>query len=405
MSIRPRATVEHLAAWLNTVAQCVSMLYPQHQMDSASGTGAQRTYSSGQPSRKPNPGRHVMSVSQVNTGANCGVCDGAHRLVDCRRFRNAPWTERWQIARRMRLCYSCLRTGHMNENCRERRQCSISGCSYEHHHLLHDDSNKNTTNNDRQRGEQQGEQRSQRNQHAPAERESTSAPAAPARRTTPFDQPSNPDRVLLANEYTHAEKPTLYKYLPVTLHGARRTVDTYAFFDDGSTLTLLDEQLSRDLELPGRQDMLDLQWIGHHTSSEPSRHVQLQISGAPRRQYELNDVRTVNSLELPVQSLITAHLDARLKDLPLAEYRNIQPGILIGLDNSHLGMVQRTRTSASDGLIAIKTRLGWLAYGARSSTLAYGAIWSALSDRPAVASRSGSPSRQLCNGAPKAGDH
>lgn len=77
-----------------------------------------------------------------------------------------------------------------------------------------------------------------------------------------------------------------------------------AFLYDGSELTLLDEQIAKDLDLIGGAKPLCLKWTGGtHRFEEKSRCVDIGISGSAGRRFELSGVRTVEALELSYQSL------------------------------------------------------------------------------------------------------
>lgn len=367
MNIQPRATVLDFSIWLRTIAQCVSMLNSQLSSQSSTAPVPNRPTGTGQPNKYA--AKHVMSVAQSNSNSRpkCVVCDRAHGVADCSRFRNAQLAERWRMVRGSRLCICCLRPGHMKQNCNYRRACPVNGCEYEHNELLHE---YVPNQRDDRRGAAQRSNESTSAvaaASASADHSAQRAPeAAPERRPNPFDQPSSSGSVYLSSQQTPVDMQPLFRILPVTLYGAKHHVDTYAFFDDGSAMTLLDDQLAKDLQLDGKQGRLNVKWFGQHSSSEPSRHVRLEISGASQRRYDLNNVRTVKDINLPIQSLMTSQLDERLRKLPLVDYSNVQPKILIGLDHCHLGMAQQTRTGSSGGPIAVRTRLGWVAYGAQS---------------------------------------
>lgn len=57
-------------------------------------------------------------------------------------------------------------------------------------------------------------------------------------------------------------------------------METFAFLDAGSSLTLLDEDIANKLELSGRKDPLKLKWTQNIEKNEDeSRRIELNISG------------------------------------------------------------------------------------------------------------------------------
>ncbi|XP_070135337.1 uncharacterized protein [Drosophila bipectinata] len=88
--------------------------------------------------------------------------------------------------------------------------------------------------------------------------------------------------------------------------------------------------------------------------------------------YDLRDVHSVQSLDLPSQSLDISHLKAQhthLRHLPLSGYDSAQPRLLIGLNNCKLGRVLRTKEGTTEDPIAEKTRLGWTIKGRSSNSV------------------------------------
>lgn len=78
----------------------------------------------------------------------------------------------------------------------------------------------------------------------------------------------------------------------------------------------------------------------------------------------------MSNMNLSSQSIVLSQTDIRhrhLCDLPLQEYREAKPTIRIGLDDSELGVANRTRTSDCGGPIAAKTPLGWVVYGRQAA--------------------------------------
>lgn len=85
------------------------------------------------------PAQRTASKALVNhTNATafdaCSVCNQAHCVANCRRFLSWGVAERRDAVQTRRLCYVCLRRGHISSNCTQ-ATCSI--CNQRHHDLLH----------------------------------------------------------------------------------------------------------------------------------------------------------------------------------------------------------------------------------------------------------------------------
>lgn len=113
----------------------------------------------------------------------------------------------------------------------------------------------------------------------------------------------------------------------------------YAIFDEGSSISLLNESLAKQLGLRGQQSTPTLQWYGDNVVSETSYKVNCEIEGLcePKTRYALKNLHTVNGLKLPTQSFCK-EVYPHLRDLAIQNYTDATPIILLGLDNIYLAI-------------------------------------------------------------------
>ncbi|XP_070145035.1 uncharacterized protein [Drosophila kikkawai] len=333
------------------------------------------------------PRRRVLHASVDQNGCEqrddrhggCPICGGQHATTSCREFIGASPSRRWSMVKRHRLCFTCLRIGHTARTCNGHGECRINGCRQMHHRLLHG----------ADEGRRWPEQQSGFRRHDGGNQQSAVSRRSPERRSSPRggyrDHERSQQPAVLRNSLERrapqpAEAPVqrnlscidaeggrlLFRILPVTLYGAGRQVDTYALLDEGSSVTMIDDELRRDLGVRGEHRQLNIQWFGGKASREPTNVVSLEISGAGKpTRHALRNVYAVSSLSLPMQTLCRrdvqgVHKDARL---PMKPYSNAVPKLLIGLDHGHLGLPLRTRRFAREGPYAAATELGWVVYG------------------------------------------
>ncbi|XP_062541787.1 uncharacterized protein LOC134209767 [Armigeres subalbatus] len=248
-----------------------------------------------------------------------------HRVADCALFKTYTVDNRWKYAQDNGLCRSCL-NAHGRRSCRNSRPCVIEGCQYRHHPLLH-----------------------------------SNRPSVSGR----FNQGLSTIHNHIHRQY---KQSLLFRIIPVIISGPRATVETYAFLDDGSDLSLIESSLVDQLGIDGWKNPLCLKWTGNVTRVEPeSRQVRIMIKGpVSKQQFSLKDIRTVKELTLPEQSLDYDELSRRyryLQGLPIASYDNAVPRILIGVNNASLTVPLQVREGRKDDPIAVKTRLGWCIFG------------------------------------------
>lgn len=274
--------------------------------------------------------------SQSDRVRECPVCHkSCNHVPDCPRFKNANRNGRWDIVRSARLCRQCLR--QHRGSCRTPTRCEIDGCDRPHHPLLHPIREEKQT---------------------PPEQEPPTSGQSDAKKT--------PEQHMTHQARTDS---TLFRVIPIRLRHETNIIDTYAFLDDGSSITLLDSTIAEELNLKGPTKPLCLQWTSEQSRTEEnSQMVSVSVSGAcdTDKSFTLQDVRTVTNLSLPRQTIDMTELAERyphLKGLPLRSYEDARPMILIGLDNSHVSSPLRLKEGCRDDPVAVKSRLGWSVYG------------------------------------------
>ncbi|XP_062716387.1 uncharacterized protein LOC134291935 [Aedes albopictus] len=247
----------------------------------------------------------------------CAVCKAeGHRVAECSQFKSMDIGGRLNVVQQSGICRSCLNF-HGRWPCKTAKECGINDCRLKHHYLLH-------------------------------------SPSA---------------AVHTAVSTSHlSESGPLFRIIPVTLNGKGCEVNVYAFVDEGSKITLLEDTVADQLGLTGATEPLNLQWTGNIKRSEPnSRRISAEISAeGSTKQYQLMNVRTVGGLLLPSQTVNYEEMYSRyphLRGLPIQSYENVSPKLLIGLDNLKLTVPLKIREGRWVVPIAAKSRIGWSIYG------------------------------------------
>lgn len=249
----------------------------------------------------------------------CGRYD--HRIRNCETFKKLNLTERWEMVRKWRLCYSCLNE-HGSVPCKLNFQCNIDRCDEGHNTLLH------------------------------------------------IEQTGFTD----CNESAPHSTSVVFRTMPVRLYNGKRTVDTIAFLDEGSSHTLVEKSLADELQAKGTPQQLRVTWTAGVTRLEKdSRNVELWISarGSSKR-FHIKAAHTVDSLKLPketveIRKVINKY--SHLRELQEAEYEQGVPQILIGLKDVHLCAPLESKIGKPDEPIAVRSKLGWSIYGPVSEVI------------------------------------
>ncbi|XP_062713659.1 uncharacterized protein LOC109432815 [Aedes albopictus] len=272
-------------------------------------------------------------LSEQSVPKKCFYCSSAcHEIQDCTLFKALDMDARWKAMRQNGLCRMCL-VPHRRWPCRSAKECGIAGCRLRHHTLLH------TSEIDR------------------------------SSRRTGTDS-SAPDNESVVHQNLHHGFPsTLFRYLPVIIKGMDETlVYTYAFLDDGSSSTLMEAAIATKLGVDGPADSLWLSWTGNVSREEKySQRVSIEIAGQDGgNRFRLNNVRTVQKLNLPSQTLQYEDLRSmypHLRGLPVQSYSRANPGIIIGMEHARLLATLKIREGKANDPVAAKTRLGWCIFG------------------------------------------
>ncbi|XP_062716216.1 uncharacterized protein LOC134291880 [Aedes albopictus] len=251
----------------------------------------------------------------------CVVCNmEGHRVAECSRFKSMDINGRLNVVQQSGVCRSCLNF-HGRWPCKTAKECEVDDCRLKHHPLLH----------------------------------SPYAAVDAAVSTSHLSE-------------SVASGGPLFRIIPVTLYGKNCEVKVYAFVDEGSKITLLEDAVADQLGLAGPTEALNLQWTGNIKRREPnSRRISAVISGkGSPKQYQLSNARTVGGLLLPSQTVNYEEMCSRyphLRGLPIQSYEKVSPKLLIGLDNLKLTVPLKIREGRWVEPIAAKCRIGWSIYG------------------------------------------
>ena len=272
----------------------------------------------------------------------CQYCKLEHDIGSCESLNQKSSDERLKIIRDNGLCFGCLRTGHVSKQCRQRKTCKK--CSHKHPTILHSED---------------AHYRTDHVNHRVATNE------APQQRVH-----SDLDHMCCSSN-TVQGGPVM-SVIPVVLSGPnQRSVETYAFLDNGSSTTFIEASIANELELTGNETTLTLTTVEREKSSMRSKVLTglrvSSINGGP--QVCLPPVYTIKKIPLsrsdvPDKEAMRHWHYLQTIDIPRLEVDRI--GILIGCDCPQALEPWEVIRSENGGPYAVKTILGWTVVGPRS---------------------------------------
>jgi hypothetical protein len=176
-----------------------------------------------------------------------------HRVPQCQEFKKASVEDRWSWVKRQRCCFGCLNYGHSAKECKLKKICGIDGCEISHHQLLH--------------------------------------------KSRMMEQlQMNPVKCCSGSVVN-------LMVVPVTVMGPKKNVKTYSMLDTGSTLTLIDNSLAKEVGIRGDQKPLQFEGISGSDQDATSEGINVRLSASNEDAFQLTNVRTIAKLPLPRQSV------------------------------------------------------------------------------------------------------
>ncbi|XP_047993895.1 uncharacterized protein LOC125232313 [Leguminivora glycinivorella] len=298
---------------------------------------------------------YATRQATTSRSTTCLFCGGGHLTPDCRKLAAQSVGARWEWAKLNRICYRCIDAKHMKTQCKA-KACGVAGCPHVHHRLLHADSPQEVR-------EDTAMVLTQEIRSAPTSSAVTSS-AEPADTTEPrAADDENDARVYVSSTPDYS---VLLKVLPVTVSGPKGTAHIFAFLDDGSTLSMIDQDVADEIGAVGQDEPLCIRGIQRLKLSSVTQTVKAKVSPARGGlTYDIS-LKTVDGLGIRSQSLNKKRLleYEHLADLGDECYTGMGvPQMLIGGDFSHLINPTEVRQGGEDEPCAVKTSLGWVFFG------------------------------------------
>ena len=299
------------------------------------GTQKAKSYSHSTTSEagKPPKMERPLQPGPVVSQKSCPVCSMENHTstTKCYKWIRSSIQDRWKLAKEKKICYRCLRAGHLGKTCGVSEKCGIDGCEKTHHRTLH------VT-------------------HKVAEpRESKNSPDKSA---TAFG---------VSNGVVVPSKVAL-RLIPVLITGSdgvQRKV--HAFLDDGSDSTYVRASLVQELGLAVEDKPLTVATITSKGTIVDSGLVQIVIESLDGATRQKLGARTLNRLCEGLRSPDWTKLKAKWPHLreiefpALEGYRSVD--ILIGSDHPELTLSLEERVGKPGEPVARKTPLGWTCVG------------------------------------------
>ena len=155
----------------------------------------------------------------------------------------------------------------------------------------------------------------------------------------------------------------LLKIVPITITGKEKSKRIFALLDDGSTATLINSNIVREIGAKSSKVQVSLKGIGNSEYMISSEKVNITI-GNVNSSFSVKNVLVVNNLALPNQNLHknVTNLCFVNTGIVIQPFNN-SPDMIIGQDHSKLITTREFHEINADQLYVSRTLLGWAIHG------------------------------------------
>ncbi|KAB7506557.1 hypothetical protein Anas_07422 [Armadillidium nasatum] len=284
------------------------------------------------------------------TTLTCIYCNQNHGIGTCNKFANIPIQERKYFVKEKRLCWNCLRSGHVARFCRDPNRCRT--CNGFHHTFMH-------------------EERVSFEQRAPRGRIETTGGVTNKEREQ-----------AIVNKIDTSEDNVSYQtqalILPIWVHSHDFPVNrvlTYAMLDHQSNTSFIKDSLFKRLNLAGSPVDLSIKTISGTELAKSIKCNNLILQGLrSKEELQLRSSYVKEDIAADRASIPNKEVAKRYEHLQEI-YDKIEPEIptlevemLIGLDCQEAIEPLKIVTGKRGTPFGFKSRLGWGIIGRASET-------------------------------------
>ncbi|XP_032229429.1 uncharacterized protein LOC116612993 [Nematostella vectensis] len=277
---------------------------------------------------QPREREGVFAVGQQARTTNCFVCDAEnHRVPDCPKMAAATVNERLTLLKNARCCFSCLKRGHPQRECRSKKKCEIvPSCPYFHHPLLH------------------------------------------AHAVTPIPPQADPKMslTLASNIASVLDKTAMMPVVRARFRAANgRVQEGSVLIDSGAGTTVISKAFARRLGLQGKREKVTLAVVDGEKINDPeSRKVEFWMSGLDAAEEFKIEAHEISYTVLDVPPIDRTWLSSfnHLRGIDFT-HRAGPVDLILGVHYSHIHAEEETRQRTPFQPVAKKTKLGWYVIG------------------------------------------
>ena len=293
----------------------------------------------------------ISKTNKPKLVLKCPVCSNTHPVWKCSQFKTMIIKDRWNVAKRNRLCFRCLGHNHQGKNCTRSRRCGINGCEEKHSRYLHEDKRSCSSTQKSEDKRDSGPS----NDCSNYEKKYLSSQNEP---TTEACNTSADIQQLTV---------TALRTIPVKLKSTKRELILNALLDDGSTRSYINNDVAAELGLCGPMEEISVSTMNGQVKKFQTMSVECDVESLDGTfQYRL-DAYTTNRVTGNMRPFdrrkkagMWPHLQKvkfpKLSSCPIVD-------VLIGVNHAYLHAALEEVHGNDGEPIARRTPLGWTCIG------------------------------------------
>ena len=318
-------------------------------------------------SRRENPHTYFGRPNVTESGTErqnlrvCKVCSKSHGAWACPEFKQMEIQNRWDCAKKHKLCFRCLGDGHLGQFCNRTRVCGIDNCKEVHHRLLHKARNVLPSGHSRGTGDEKKEE--------PTKKDDSSED------NSHHNEGESKDRSNQVNDTYAAVTPSsatqtstiALRTIPVYLKNGIKKIKVNALLDDASTKTYINSDVAAELGLQGQLKRVNISVQNGHIETFETTPVECTIESLDGKSQIRITAFTTERVIGDMKAIDWSMCAREWSHLQNLEFHKLGPrpivDVLIGLDCADLHFSFRDIRGAPGQPVARLTPLGWTCIG------------------------------------------
>ena len=309
--------------WLNEVAYVHDEMTVQFKSQSE-----KKGYANTEKVKTSTFAANEQNKSTSASTKQCPLKDGDHKIWMCTNFKQQGVNERYETLKKYNFCFCCLNL-HLMKDCKSDRVCGVNGCTKKHTKLLHSDTPK--TEKDKK-----------------------------------SEQPLCQNRAGGSSMLSTGSSGFL-QLIPTSIGNEKRSVETIALCDTGSTVSFMDKTLVNLLKLKGKESVMSV--AGIHGLSDMKTEIVTARIGPSESDTAGEELAFCSHPNLNVGDKVYDFTKLKviysyLNNLPDIKVSMADVKVILGQDAYHLIRPLEYKSGDRNEPWAVKTSLGWTLSGA-----------------------------------------